>query len=615
MKKFSCQLLLLLFFTISNILYSQINPKEDFLDAEFFLSEEDYREALFSFQKVYKAGYQDNANINYRIGICYLNIPGEKESAIPYLEKAITNISKNYVEGSFKELGASPEAYLYLGNAYRINYKLDEAIKAYSTYKESLDNSRIKDIEYTDQQIKSCELAKKVISSPVSLYKENLGKKYNSNVNNYQIIFSGDKKSMAYMNQLRFYDAVFFSRKTNGTWTNPINITSQIESDGDQYVSSLSYDGLKLFLVKISNFDADIYVSEYIKGRWMPSKSLPKPVNSKYFESHACIAPDGKTLYFTSNRKESLGEMDIFYSVMNDNGSWSEPVNLGPVINTHLNEETPFISSDGKTLFFSSQGHETIGGYDYFKSVRQADGSWSKPEALPYPISTTDDDLFFFPADKENSGYLTLYQPEGLGSGDLYYVELLSGALASTEGESILNSGQKPSKTPEKEIVVSPAEEKKVVTEEKIAEVTPPPTSPKFLIRPIYFDFESYALSEASVTKLDEIVSAFKIYPDLKLEVRGHTDALGSTQYNQVLSEKRAGAVINYLISKKIDKTRLVLKGLGETQNVAINVDSRGRDSKAGRKLNRRVEFRILSEGGALIKTEEIQVPDSLKAK
>jgi len=614
---------------LSNFIFSQSNVREDFLDAEFFLSEEDYREALYSYLKVYKAGYQDNANINYRIGMCYLNIPGEKEAAIPYLEKAITNISKNWAEGSFKESGASPDAYLYLGNAYRISYKLDDAINAYNIYKENLDRSRIKDIEYTEQQIKSCELAKKALLNPAILYKENLGKKYNSNVNNFQLIFSGEKNSMAYMNRLRFYDAAFFTKKINGTWSNPINITSQIESDGDQYACCLSYDGLKLFLVKIANFDADIYVSEYSMGRWMPSKALPKPVNSKYFESHASISPDGKTLYFSSNRKESLGEMDIFYSTLDDAGRWSEPVNLGPAVNTVLNEETPFISSDGTTLFFSSQGHETIGGYDYFKTVKQPDGTWSKAEALPYPVSTTDDDLFFFPAEKENSGYLTLYDPDGLGSGDLYYIELLPGKLAQAEGETILK--QKPlvsEVVPPKEITVPVIEPEKVteqkvveavppekIIEERVVEVIPFPASPKYFIKPVFFTFDSYDLTEYSKSKLDEIAKALKSYPKLSLEVRGYTDAMGTDNYNQVLSEKRARAVINYLVGQQIDQSRLILKGFGERENVAINTYTDGRDSKEGRKLNRRVEFKIVTEGGALITIEDVKVPESLKIK
>jgi outer membrane protein OmpA-like peptidoglycan-associated protein len=594
--------------------------REDFLDAEFFLSEEDYQEALFSYQKVYRAGYENNAHINYRIGMCYLNIDGEKVSSISYLEKAVTNISKKWAEGSFKEAGAPPDAYLYLGNAYRINYKLDDAIKAYDKYKEYLEKSRTEDIEYTDQQIRSCERARKAMQNPLPLYKENLGKKYNSNSNNYHIIFSGNRQSMAFMNQLRFYDATYFATKLNGTWSNTINITSQIESDGNQYICSFSNDGLKLFLVKISESDADIYYSEYTSGRWMPSKSMDKPINTKYFESHVSVSPDGKTLYLTSNRKESIGGMDIFTSTMNEDGNWSEPVNLGPNVNTLLNEETPFIAGDGKTLFFSSQGHETIGGYDYFKTIRQPDNTWSKPEALPFPINTTDDDLFFFPTDKENSGYLTLYLTQGLGSGDLYYIEPLAGPMASAGGESILNVKSEkpvvPVQVQEKEVPPPPKEPEVMKQEEKVTEIVPPPLpSPKYIIKPVYFDFDSHSLTDLSKAKLNDLADALKQYPNLSLQVMGYTDAIGTIQYNQSLSERRAKAVIDYIAAKGVEKSRLKLTGYGESGNVAINRFPDGRDSIEGRKLNRRVEFRIVTEGGALIQIEAIDVPPDLKIR
>jgi outer membrane protein OmpA-like peptidoglycan-associated protein/tetratricopeptide (TPR) repeat protein len=618
MKNLTLPVLMLVLVSVSNILFSQTVIKEDFFDAEFFLSEEDYREALYSFQKVYKAGYQDNANINYRIGICYLNLPGQKEASIPYLEKAVTNISEKWVEGSFKEVTAPPDANLFLGNAYRIANRLADAIIYYNKYHEGLAKSRIEDLEYTNQQIQACERAKKVIEKPVPLLKENLGKKINTNTNNKQVIFSGDNNAMAFLTELRFYDAVFFLKKINGTWSNSMNITPQIESDGDQYPCSLSFDGQKLFLVKMSNFEADIYVSEYRMGRWMPSKPIGKPVNSsKYFESHASIAPDGKTLYFTSNRKESLGGMDIFFSKLNEKGAWSEPVNLGSVINTKLNEETPFIANDGKTLFFSSQGHENIGGFDIFKSIKQNDGTWSKPVPLPYPINTTDDDIFFFPAEKENSGYMTLYEPNGLGAGDLYRIEIITEPLLTEKGKEVTQPQINESVV--KEVETKPAVVKtpeKLTIEKPSTSPAPAPTpSVKYLLRPIYFVTGKTELSETSIAKLDEISKALVTYPEIKLEVRGHTDDLGSLGYNQILSEKRAKAVIDYLVSKNVAPERFSMKGFSKTENIAVNVFPDGRVSLAGRKLNRRVEFKIVTDGGALLVIEPVMVPDSLKVQ
>ena len=426
MKQFLC-LISFLTLAVFNQVYAQKDiVKEDFYDAEFFLLEEEYEEALYSFQKVYKSGLQDNANINYRIGICYLNIPGQKEMAVPYLEKAVKNISDKYNEGSFAEVFAPADALLYLGNAYRINKELDKAIASYENYKNtSLKLSQI-EIDFTNQQIESCKRAKEAIKNPAPIHKENLGRTYNTSLNNFSAVFSGEENTMAYMTAQKFYDAVYFVKKVNGEWTNPINITPQIESDGDQYVSSISNDGTKLFLVRIDNTDADILVSDFSMGRWNPSRSIGKVINTKYFESHASISPDGKTLYFTSNRTEGFGGMDIYSSNLTELGTWSEPVNLGNIINTPLNEETPFISGDGKTLYFSSQGHSTIGGYDVFTSEIQAKNTWSEPEPLPYPVNSTDDELFFFPDSQKKGGYITLYDTEGFGDGDLYYVRLIS---------------------------------------------------------------------------------------------------------------------------------------------------------------------------------------------
>jgi outer membrane protein OmpA-like peptidoglycan-associated protein len=600
-------LISLLTLTVFNQLYAQKDlVKEDFYDAEFFLLEEEYEEALYSFQKVYKSNLQDNANINYRIGICYLNIPGQKEKAVSYLETAVKNISDKYKEGSFTEVFAPADAFLYLGNAYRINNQLDKAIESYNSYlKISLKLSQI-EIDYTNQQIESCKRAKEAIKNPAPIHKENLGRTYNTSLNNFSAVFSGEDNSMAYMTAQKFYDAVYFVKKVNGEWTNPINITPQIESDGNQYVCSISNDGINLYLVRIDNLDADILISDFSMGRWSPSKSIGKVINTKFFESHASISPDGKTLYFTSNRTGGLGGMDIYSSNLSEMGVWSEPVNLGNTINTPLNEETPFISADGKTLYFSSQGHTTIGGYDVFTSSLLANKSWSDPEPLPYPINSTDDELFFFPDSQKKGGYITLYDVEGFGDGDLYYVRLI-------EEEEVQTALQ--DKLVEVPIEVAPVVEEPAVIEKpvKIQEVKVP--SIKFTIKPVFFGFDSYLLSDATKEKLDELTKALNEYPLLNIEVRGYTDAMGPYEYNQMLSEKRALAVTEYLINNGIDPKRLKNKGLSESENIAINNFPDGRDALEGRKFNRRVEFRTIELGGALLIIEEAPVPEELRVE
>jgi tetratricopeptide (TPR) repeat protein len=425
MKIYATALLLVLILSGFHSLIAQKDTiRENFYDAEFFLTKEDFKDALFSFEKVYNAGYQDNSNINYRLGVCYLNILGEKNKSIPFLEKAINMVSDKYMEGSFEEKSAHVDAYLYLGNAYRIANILDRAIDSYNTYLKVASNLGPENIAYTRQQIESCKHAQKAIQNPVSISKKNLGENFNTLLNNSQCVFSGDENSMAFMTSQKFYDAVFYVKKNNGLWSKPINITPEINSEGDQFVTSFSFDGSKLFLCKIKNFDGDIFVSDYIDGKWTPSKSIGKPVNSKFFESHACLSPDGKTLYFTSNRTGGYGGMDIYSSTLNDHGDWGEPRNLGNKVNTPLNEETPFISDDGKTLYFSSQGHSTIGGFDIFTTELLPNKTWKSPIPLPYPVNSTDDEIFFFPKPHENGGYMSLHDSDGFGDGDLYFIKI-----------------------------------------------------------------------------------------------------------------------------------------------------------------------------------------------
>jgi outer membrane protein OmpA-like peptidoglycan-associated protein len=612
MKKLAISFLL--FFSISGFFQLKAQKdlvRENFFDAEFFLSEEDYKEALYSFQKVYNAGYQENANINYRIGICYLNLPGQKDKAIPYLEKAVKNISDNYKEGSFTEVSAPVDAWLFLGNAYRIAYQLDKAIDSYNTYLTKAVKISAVDAEYAKQQIASCNRAKEAVKNPVPIFKQNMGRSFNTSLDNSQVVLSGDENSMAYMTAQKFYDAAFFVKKINGTWSNPINITPQIESDGNQYVSSLSFDGSKLFLVRINNFDGDIMVSDYSGGRWNPSKPIGKPINTKFFESHASISPDGKTLYFTSNRTGGLGGMDIYTSILSEKGEWSEPVNIGNVINTPLNEESPFITPDGKTLYFSSQGHSTIGGYDVFKTELQSNNTWSTPVALPYPINTTDDELFFFPDVQKNGGYLTLYGPDGLGEGDLYYVKVITPEEAQSSIKPVveeIKNAKEPVKTPVAEVKPIVEEPVAVKEESKV-------TSVKYQIKPVFFGFDSYLLTDLTKEKLNDIIKAMNDYPKLSLEIRGYTDAMGTYAYNQILSEKRSKAVSDYLVNNGISASRLKNSGLSESGNVAINSFPDGRDALEGRKYNRRVEFRIMELGGALLIIEEIPVPEQLRVK
>ncbi len=578
--------------------------KEYFLDAEFFFIQEEYMDALNDYMELYNNGFKNNANINYRIGICYLNIPGQKNKSIPFFLEAIKNIKNNNKDSEYKETKAPIDAYLYLGNAYRVNNMLDKAIEAYTKYKELLNTNDNEGISYANNEIEACKVAEEFMSNPLQVRKTNLGKPINNASSNYRAVLSGDGNTILYMNKLPFYDAVYYSRYENGAWTKPINITPQLQSEGNQYVTSLSYDGTVLYLSKEDNFNSDIYISYMKNGRWSESKPLSKKINSKFWESHVSISKDGKTLYLASNRKDAIGGMDIYKSTLDENGEWGTPKNLGSVINTKLNEDTPFITEDEKTLFFSSQGHHGIGGYDLYKSVLNENGEWGTPENLGYPLSTTDDDLFYYPWNNGKLAYMALIEPDGFGKEDIYEIQVVTPEIIEeTITEKIT------------EDVIEEEESQEEIPEEKIHGEEETIIAKELFLNPIYFDFDSYKLTEEGKKELDKIVLLLKEMNNLTIELIGYTDAIGAASYNKILSEKRSLSALNYILAKGIDAHRLKTIGLGETNFVAINRNPDGTDNPEGRKHNRRVEFEIKGVDENKVNIKRTPVPENIKIK
>lgn len=604
--------------------------KEYFLDAEYFLAQEEYLDALYDYMELYNNGFNTNANINYRIGICYLNILGQKEKSISYLLKSTNNIKNNNREGEFRETKAPMDAYLYLGNAYRVNNMLDKAIEAYNEYKKLLPLSDNTGLNYVNHEIEACNEAKVFMANPVEIRKTNIGEPVNGNSSNFKAVVSGDGQTMLYMNELPFYNAVYYSLLKNGKWGEPVNITPQIQSDGDQYVSSVSYDGKVLYLTKEDNFNSDIYFSVLKDSLWQKSEPLSKKINTKYWESHASISMDGRTLYLTSNRKNGFGGMDIYKSNLDDKGEWQEPENLGSVINTPLNEDTPFITIDGKHLYFSSQGHENMGGYDIFVTTLDNNGNWSNPENLGYPINTTDDDLFYYPWDNGKVAYMSMFDNEGQGKEDIYEIQIVTPELLEEElAEMVARDAEEEEATQRIDTVFEETESPKTVQEvaeeetigeevekqEEKAEEKKPEILKEVNLSPVYFRFDSYELNPEGKTKLDHIASLAREFPNLTFDLIGLTDAIGPASYNKILSEKRAKATKDYLLSRGMNPGKMVAVGYGETRFAAVNTNPDGTDNPEGRKYNRRVEIEIKGSDLDKLKIIHVEVPENLRIK
>ena len=605
MKRLLLLIALICICSIESLFAQEANQKlkELFLDGEYFFLSEDYEEALYSYNTLYKRGYADNANINYRLGQCYLNISGEKSKAVTYLEKAVQNLTGKYTEGSFKETKAPYEAQFYLGNAYRVTNQLDKAIAEYEKYKTLIDPKNVSAMTLANKEIESCNYAKEMMKHPLITKKVTLGRPVNTPNRDYFPAVSGNESVLVYNSSQKFYQAILFSRKVNKKWSNPVNITPEVESDGNQFVSSLSYDGKELYLRLEDKFQANIMVSKYENGKWSKSKALNKNINTKYFEGNACVSKDGTALYFSSNRPGGSGVLDLYKSEKKPNGDWGPAVNLGNVINTEYNEDAPFITEDGKRLYFVSQGHKTIGGYDIFYSDLKDDGTWGEPVNLGYPINTSDDELFYCPVRNGQSAYYAGYLNEGFGNQDLFRLDIIpyEEVAVADNNEKLTDTLQK---IEEREL---PKDVIKAVTESKIPEE-------KVISRSVFFDFNKADLDADAMRMLDHLRVIMEASPELNIEFTGTADAKGNSAYNLRLSERRAGAVRNYMISKGIKAKRITIKGVGDSKFIALNTNPDGTDNPEGRKYNRRVDIQVVG-AKETIKIEEVKLPDNLKVK
>jgi hypothetical protein len=395
--------------------------QDSFLEAEYFFVNEDYSDALVYYLDLYEK-MPENNNLAYRIGLCYLNIPGKKNLSVNFLEIASKDLSAKHKEGTISQKSAPYVALFELANAYRINYQFDKARETYMKYKETLLPDDKENIDFIEHQIKVCNSAKELIARPRNFTEENMGEIFNDDKPNFNPVISANGKAFAFMVSLKFYDAVMFSKMINSKWTAPVNIIPEIQSDGDLYISCLSADGKTLFLSKDDNFNSEIYSSTYNGTRWSPAVKLNRNINTRYWESHGFISEDGKMLIFASDRPGGFGGLDLYIS-HKEKGNWGAPVKIGPEINTPYNEDRPFLINNGKTLFFSSQGHDNMGGYDIFRSDLQPNGLWSKPENIGYPVNTPDDDLFFMPVENGTSGYISKFKESGgFGKEDIYRI-------------------------------------------------------------------------------------------------------------------------------------------------------------------------------------------------
>ncbi len=353
----------------------------------------------------------DNYNILYKIGACYLNTPGEKEKAIPYLEEAVKHSSYEAKITSFREKRAPLDSYFFLGKAYMINNELDKAQSTFELFKKLAQGKEekggMKNLPFIDKQIEACKVARTFEEAPSRISKKIVSSGFSQGSFNENPAVSFDGNTIVYTERRGIVNAIMYSRKIRGKWQPPVEITSQLKAGEDCSSCSLNSDGTLLLLYKTDNFDGNIYYAENINGTWTPIKKLNRNINTKFYESHAAISPDGRKLYFTSNREGGIGGLDIYVSQKDTLNDWGPAKNLGNKINTVFNEDTPFITLNDSLLYFSSEGHSGMGGYDIFRS-RSEGSAWEDPENLGFPVNSTDDDRFFQPFNNDENGFYSM---------------------------------------------------------------------------------------------------------------------------------------------------------------------------------------------------------------
>ncbi len=605
--------------------------KQTFVDAEYAFITEEYAAALNDYIELLKMD-PENANLHFLTGACYLSIYGEKDKAIPHLEKAIQSMTAGYREGSYKERNAPRESLFALARAYHIRHEFNLAIEHYQKYRNIMFKRHFAEVEYVNKQIKSCELAMSMIQQPLDIQFLRLSDEVNRFPTNYNPVISMDDSTLIYMTDQPENRTIMISRRKADGWTEPRYINEELGSDGDCYPNCLSFDGKELFLAKRDHMGSDIYVS-YRKGdRWTRMVRLNDHINTDYFETHAFISNNGKSLFFTSDRPGGQGALDIWVSETTTQGDWGAPRNLGSKINSHYNEETPFLTENGKKIYFSSQGHATMGGFDIFVAEKlpslQLDAGgvlsedvsngempvarWSFPQNAGYPISTADDDLFYVPRKNGMRGYYAIIIDSVSSYRSIYTMrtktadEFQIAAIQQGAETKIEPGGLKTTslETPED-------------TTGAVLYNVPGTVDPDiyYVLNSIMFDFDSHNLTDAAAEEADRIFTTMQKNPEIKLELSGHTDEVGADEYNLRLSERRAQSVADYLIGQGISDERIRVTAAGETEPIAINRYEDGTDSPEGRRLNRHVSLKFENLQDEKIRVADIFVPSHLRSK
>ena len=499
--------------------------------------------------------------------------------------------------------------------------------------------------------IANCKFAIESKKNPKSFELVNMGSGINSEWDEYLAAITADDEQIVFTvkrprdkNTICAFclneEDLYCSRKSVGEWLPREELGSPVKTGYNEGAQCISPDG-KYLLYTMCDADfgmgsCDLYWAKRIGDRWSRPRNFGAPVNTSAWESQPTMAADGMTIYFASSRPGGFGGMDIWKTTMTAEGEFSVPENLGSVINTPGDDAAPFIHSDGRTLYFASNGRVGMGGYDLYYSTLQSDGTWSEPVNMGYPINTPADEINIFINAHGTVAYIASDKDGGYGGLDLYSFELddqlrpnpvtyikgrirdaFSGEPLAARIEMIdLNTKQLLTSTtsdpqtgsylacvhtggnillnvshPDYPFYSENFQIQRTYTELspylKDISLQPTDVGTVVTLKNVFFDFDKAELKPESFMELDKLV-AYLQQNQIRIEIGGHTDDQGSEEYNDRLSENRAKAVYDYLVHKGIPADRLTFKGYGMRMPVADNA------TEEGRAANRRTEFKII---------------------
>ncbi|MBU8893142.1 MAG: OmpA family protein [Bacteroidales bacterium] len=369
----------------------------------------------------------DCAELNYKIGVCYL-ATDKFYHATQYLEKAY--LKDNNVAG---------DVHYILARAYHLNLDFDNAIENYKAYYSSFSVKELEKLEINiDKFIKECKFGKELVNSPDRVIINNLGPRINSEYDDYnpvlhpnqdQLYFTSrretENKDKRYEADNKFFENIFVSKQAGELWKKPKMLDNKMDSKNNESVVAISPDGNRIYLYNGDENGGDIMVSELKKGNWKSPKGISGKILSKYKETTITFSPEGNEMFFVSNQYGSIGGMDIFYSKLDEKEKWTEPTNMGAAINTIYDEEGVSWHPKEDKVYFSSQGFNSMGGFDVFVMERDENGMWSSPENLGYPVNTPNDDLFLKMDENNKYAYYSSVRDNGFGGKDLYKIIFL----------------------------------------------------------------------------------------------------------------------------------------------------------------------------------------------